>query len=309
MSTLPISPVRFVEDREAGIHKYYRDFEELHGVTEILKSVIFYDKYSGIDQETLLRAANRGTAIHEIIQADLMGTEYIPDPEFKEDTEKALKSWKAFLDGTGLTNLYTPDCVEYLVSVDDIASKIDVVFKHGKSYILADIKTTSTFDEEYLSWQLSVYADFFRTQTGEEVECLMGLWYDRANDSWMAKEVKDKGHDEVAKLIEDWRNEVKRVTETPAPIVEVSRFYKEIEAKINELELQRTAFRSKLMDMMKEYGVKSVKLEGFSATYKEPTTRKTLDAKALKADHPELDFTPYYKTSKVAESILVKIDV
>lgn len=309
MSTLPISPVRFVEDREAGIHKYFRGFDELHGVTEILKEVIFYDKYSGIDQETLMRAANRGTAIHEIVQDYLMGKEHTPDFDFAEDAEKALKSWKAFENGTKLTEILKPDCVEYLVSVEDIASKIDIVFQDEDSFSLADIKTTSVLDEEYLSWQLSVYADMFRIQTGKKVKSLIALWYDRNNDSWMAKEVKDKGHEEVIKLIDDWRKGVKRVVDVPAPVIEVGKLYKDIEVRIKTLEAERNEFRTRLMDMMKEYGVKSVKIEGFLATYKEPTERKTFDAKKFQAEHPDINLSGYYKTSAVAESILVKIDV
>lgn len=307
MSTLPISPVRFIEDRTAGIHKYYKGFTELHGVTEILKEVIFYDKYQGIDSETLKNAANRGTAIHEIVQDYLMGKEHPLVFEFAEDAEKALKSWKRFAEGTGLFDLYKPDSVEYLVSDEkEIASKIDVVFKN-EGYVLADIKTTSRFDEEYLSWQLSVYADLFRMQTGQRIECLLALWYDRTNDSWMAKEVKDKGHEEIVKLIEDWHNGVKRVVDTPAPILEVSKFYRDIELQIANLESQRNDFRTRLMEMMKEYGVKSVKLDGFSATYKEPTERKTFDTKKFQAAHPELDLSDFYKTSKVAESIMVRV--
>ena len=61
--------------------------------------------------------------------------------------------------------------------------------------------------------------------------------------------------------------------------------------------------------MMKEFGVKSVKLDGFSATYKEPTIRKSFDVNAMLAEHPELKeiVDNYYKVSQVAESILIKL--
>lgn len=311
MSTLPISPVRFIEDNEQGIHQYWKGFDQLHGVTEILKDVIFYDKYAGIDEEVLRNAARRGTAIHEIVQAELMNTEYVNSGEFADDAKRALKAWNVFAEGTGLFDIYKPDCVEYLVSDEkEIASKVDVVFKDGKEYVLSDIKTTVKLDEEYLSWQLSVYKYLFERQTGEKVSRLIALWYDRHNNAWMAKEVKDKGADMVEKLIAMWHEGGKMErTELPAPLIEIGEAYKGIELQIKKYEEQRAEFRTKLMDMMKEYGVKSVKLEGFSATYKEPTTRKSFDIKAMIADHPELkEITDnYYKTSAVAESILIKL--
>ena len=311
MSTLPISPVRFIEDNEQGIHQYWKGFDQLHGVTDILKSVIFYDKYSGIDEAVLMNAARRGTAIHEIVQAELMHTEYDNSGEYAEEAEKALKAWQRFSEGTGLFEVYIPDCVEYLVSNEiDVASKVDVVFREGKEFALADIKTTVKLDEEYLSWQLSVYKYLFEKQTGEKVSRLIALWYDRTNGSWMAKEVKDKGAEGVEKLLNDWRNGVKwERTELPAPLIEIGEAYKGIELQIKKFEEQRAEFRTRLMEMMKEYGVKSVKLDGFSATYKEPTERKSFDVKAMLADHPELKeiVDNYYKTSAVAESILIKL--
>ena len=305
---LPVSDVLFVEES----HKYYKGFTELQGVTTILKEVLFYDKYYGIDEDVLRKAAERGTAIHEAIQAELMHTDCQVDAEYGDDASRALKSWKAFDCGAEITNVFKPIAVEYLVSNEiDIASKIDVVMQSGKEYILADIKTTTSLDEDYLSWQLSIYKYLFELQTGYKVSHLLALWYDRANDSWTAKEVKDKGTDEVLKLIDDWHNGVRRenIVELPAPLLEVGKAYQDIELEIKRIEEKRNEFRSRLMEMMKGYGVKSVKLDGFLATYKEPTERKSFDVKAMLKEHPELKeiVDNYYKTSQVAESIMIKI--
>ena len=307
---LPVSDVLFVEES----HKYYKGFTELQGVTTILKEVLFYDKYYGIDEEVLRKAAERGTAIHEIVQSYLMHTKYTEsdNEEIRAEALRALFSWKAFDCGAEITNVFKPIAVEYLVSNNiDIASKIDVVMQSGKEYILADIKTTTSLDEDYLSWQLSIYKYLFELQTGYKVSHLLALWYDRANDSWTAKEVKDKGTEEILKLIEDWHNGIRRekIVELPAPLLEVGKAYQDIELEIKRIEEKRNEFRSRLMEMMKEYGVKSVKLDGFLATYKEPTERKSFDVKAMLKEHPELKeiVDNYYKTSQVAESIMIKI--
>ena len=307
--SLPVSPIRFVEET----HKYYKGFQELHGVTEILKEVIFYDKYFGIDEDVLRKAAERGTAIHEIVQAWLMqDNNYISNGSYIEDAEKALKSWIAFEQGTGLLELYKPIEVEYLVSNDiDVASKIDIVFQDNKEFVLTDIKTTTEFDEDYLRWQLSIYKYLFELQTGFKVSRLLAFWYDRHNDSWSGKEIKYIDTERVLELLDAWHNGERweKKEELPAPLLEIGKAYQSLEIQIKEIETKRAEFRSRLMAMMKEYGIKSVKLDGFLATYKEPTERKSFDLKTMLAEHPELkEITDnYYKTSPVAESILIKV--
>lgn len=319
-TTLPQSRVQFIENRAEGLHAYMLDLEELTGVTTVLKQVLFYDKYNGISEDVLRRAAARGTAIHEAVQAHLLGIPYDPAPdtlEFKAEAARALESWQAYERGSELQTMVETECVEYLVSNEqDIASKIDVVFKNrgGEGYTLADIKTTSEFDEEYLSWQLSIYADFFRQQTGQQVSMLIAMWYNRSRGTWQVIQVKDKGHDAVQSLIDDWRKglqrEVAKVeTQYPAPVIELGQMYRDIENEIKRLTAERDEFRKGLMGLMKENGIKSVELEGFRATYIEPTERRSFDVKKLLALHPELEaeINDCYKTSQVSESIKITI--
>lgn len=319
-TTLPQSKVQFIENRAEGLHAYMLDLEELTGVTTVLKQVLFYDKYNGISEEVLRRAAARGTAIHEAVQAHLLGIPYNPAPdtlEFKTEAARALASWQNYERGSELQTMVETECVEYLVSNEqDIASKVDVVFKNkgGEGYTLADIKTTSEFDEEYLSWQLSIYADFFRQQTGEAVTMLVAMWYNRSRGTWQVIQVKDKGHDAVQSLIDDWRKglqrEVAKVeTQYPAPVIELGQMYRDIENEIKRLTAERDEFRKGLMGLMKENGIKSVELEGFRATYIEPTERRSFDVKKLLALHPELEaeINECYKTSQVSETIKITV--
>lgn len=319
---LPISPVQFIEDRANDRHEYWLGFQQLVGVTEVLKQVIFYDKYTGIDSEVLDRAARRGTAIHEAVQAHLLGMPYEPSPDtedYRLEAMRALQAWINYEQGSDLRAMCQPECVEYLVSNEvDIASKIDVVFKfrsgEKNSYVLADIKTTSEFDEEYLSWQLSIYADFFRQQTGEQVGMLIAMWYNRSQGTWQVIQVKDKGHDEVLSLIEDYRNGLQRevakvVTDYPAPVIQLGQMYRDTENEIKRLTAERDEFRTRLLKLMKDHNIKTVELEGFRATYVEPTERRQFDVNKLLEDHPELKdaISDFYKKSKVSESIKITI--
>ena len=81
--TLTESPVQFIENRQEGLHKYVLDLEELTGVTTILGQVMFRDKYTGIDDAVLRNAADRGTAIHAAVQANMMGVDYELDPDLQ----------------------------------------------------------------------------------------------------------------------------------------------------------------------------------------------------------------------------------
>ena len=72
-------------------------------------------------------------------------------------------------------NNLTPLVNEYLVSdAMSYASSIDIIFD---DLTLADIKTTSRLDMEYLSWQLSIYAHLFEMQNpGLKVPRLLAIW-------------------------------------------------------------------------------------------------------------------------------------
>lgn len=135
----------------------------LSGVTSLLHRTLFADKYNGISAEVLAKAAAYGHNIHEQIElVDTLGV------ESQTPAVQAYLQMKADLNLTTLAN-------EYLVSDEQyIASSIDVVFD---DLTLADVKTTSRLDMEYLSWQLSMYAYLFEMQNpGLKVPRLLAIW-------------------------------------------------------------------------------------------------------------------------------------
>ena len=310
------STVRFVEDRENGVHQYWLGFTELAGVTEILNAVIYRDKYEGIDAEVLRNAADRGTAIHEAIQAREMGDVTLQDPDlydiYRDDVDAALAAWNR-RGGSGMTAY----AAEYLVTNEtDIASKVDLVFGAGEGVVLADIKTTSRLDEEYISWQLSVYKYLFSAMNPDyPVTSLLALWYDRYGQRWQFVEVKDKGSAEVERLIAAWRAgefwglPAPSAADVPAPMLSLAGLYAELEAEIKTATARREEFRERLMQMMKEAGVKTFKADGITVTYKEPTQRISYDVSAFRKLHPECDadWEHCQKVSNVKESLLITV--
>lgn len=307
---LPVSEVRFID--ENGRHEYRLGFDELTGVTGVLKATIFKDKYAGIDEATLINAARRGTAIHEAVQQYEMEGVFTPfsiDTDYIAEAQQAFASW---LKDRKKHDFRTVD-VEYLVTNNvDIASKIDMVMQSSDGrIILGDIKTTSKLDKDYLSWQLSFYKYFFEDMTGMEVSDLIGLWYDRYKNKWTFAPIKVRSREDIDKLIEDWRNgtEVASVSSTlPAPLVDLGQMYAEMERAVKEATAKRDEFRSRMLDAMKEAGVKTFEAEGFRVTYVEPSTRQTFNKDKALEIHPDLaDVEGIWKTSTTAESIKITL--
>lgn len=144
-------------------HTYNFLGQLLSGVTGLLHRTLFADKYKGIDASVLAKAAEYGHNIHEQIElVDTLGV--ISDTP----AVKAYLKMKADLNLATLAN-------EYLVSDEMyLASSIDIIFN---DLTLADVKTTSRLDMEYLSWQLSMYAYLFEMQNhGLKVPRLLAIW-------------------------------------------------------------------------------------------------------------------------------------
>lgn len=153
------SPVVFDE----LAHTYHLMGAQLSGITSLLHRTLFAGKYNGISKKVLDKAAGYGHNIHEQIElVDSLGV--VSD-------HPSVQAYCRMKENYNLITL----CNEYLVS-DEIAyaSSIDIVFS---DYTLADIKTTSKLDMEYLSWQLSIYAYLFEMQNpGLKVPRLLAIW-------------------------------------------------------------------------------------------------------------------------------------
>ena len=295
MITLNQSPVIFNELD----HTYTLDGKSLNGVTSILNRQLFADKYSGISDEVLNKAAEYGKGVHETIELyDSLG--------IGED-EDAVKSYIKLCQKEGLTRLDN----EYLISDNDyVASSIDVVFDDCS---LADIKTTSHLDEEYVSWQLSIYAYLFEMQNPDlQANRLLAIWLPKARyGKPKVVEVSRKPVSEVIRLIEADKAGQQYVPSVAASteitiandvVQEVIR----IERELKELKDKQTELREGLLKQMQDHNIKSFKTDGLSLTRKLATTKTSLDSKMLQEKYPDI-YNECLKTSEVKESLLIKI--
>ena len=278
------SQLRFFKEA----HEYLRIDEDFtakrySGVTSILSQVLFPAKYKDVDEDVLARAAARGTRIHELCQA----TDTIPTDRREGDEQYAPEV--ANYELIKVSNDITMIANEYLVSRDDwgIASQIDCVDSEGNLY---DIKTTYRLDTEYVSWQLSFYAEMFEAQNPAlKAGKLYAIWL-RGTESKLV-EVPRKTPEQIEQVIKAWQA---GETLTSADgddidrLVAIEEQIAILKDSLSELETKRTQALEPIQAKMVEDGVKSVDSPRIKITLVADSTSTRFDSKRFKADHSDL---------------------
>lgn len=275
---------------------------QLSGITSMLSRQLFADKYDGIPEDVLRRAAEYGSNVHERIELhDALGTE-TDDPIITE--YERLKAER------GLTTVAN----EYLVSDGEhVASSIDIVFDGPD---LCDTKTTSKLDREYLSWQLSCYAYLFERQNpGLKVRRLFALWLPKPQYGQPAMvEVERKPDSEIAALIAADKAGEQFVPSTAPAVMEDKLAIPQqaidevvgIERELKALKAKKEALQAGFMELMQQAGLKSWKCDSLSLTVKAASVRTTIDAKKLKEEYPAV-YDACVQTTQVKESLTIKV--
>lgn len=301
MIELKQSDVVFYENT----HTYFTpDGKRLSGVTSLLSRQLFQHKYDGIPKQTLEMAARRGSELHEAI-------EFLDSIGGTADTEELqwYEKMKAELNLTPLAN-------EYLVSDNDsIASSIDMVYA---DLTIADAKTTSRLDKEYLSWQLSIYAYLFEMQNpGLKVKRLLAFWFpkpvygkksvveiQRIDDSLVRELILA---DKEGRQFVLPNSLVKSESQMSLPgsesaieeVCNIIKNMKEAESRVKQL-------KEGLLSLMRENGCKSFVNDMLSLTRVEERVQNKFDAKAFERDYPDL-YKQYLSETKVKESLTIKL--
>lgn len=147
-------------------HTYLVDGVIVPSITQCLKFK-FGNKYASVDKDTLQRAADRGTEVHKAIE------DYC-----KSDAESDLqevRNFKFLQKHYGFEVLANEIPVILFDDEPILAGRLDMVVRIDDKTGLADIKTTSTLDKEYLGYQLNLYRIAYQQSYGEEIQFLKGL--------------------------------------------------------------------------------------------------------------------------------------
>jgi hypothetical protein len=148
-------------------HTYIVDGVIVPSVTQIL-GVKFGNKYAGVNRSTLERAANRGTAIHKAIENFCKYGE--------DDGAKEVHNFNFLKKRYGFNVLENETPI--IISKDDTpiaAGRLDLILDIKGDTAIADIKTTSVLDKEYLAYQLNLYRIGYMQSYGRNVSELYGV--------------------------------------------------------------------------------------------------------------------------------------
>ena len=298
MITLQESGIRF--DKEQ--HRYFLGVAELSGITGFLKKHVFPNKYQDIPQWILDRAASNGTLIHESIELLDGG---FPPAEMSDE----LKSYQRIKKENNLTTVAN----EYIVTdKEHFASGIDLVLTNDKEeIILADIKTTSVLDKEYVSWQLSIYAYLFEMQNPSlKANKLFVIWL-RGDKSEYA-EVERIDTEIIKDLLQcevDGKQFVnplaKPEADVPVAIENAEYSVYTLVTQLKELNEKKKQLSEGLLKLMQENDVKSYKGQYITLSRKAASQREDVDKKKLKEQYPDI-YEACVKTTEIKESLQIR---
>ena len=271
---IPVCGVAF----EKESHTYTLNGKVLSGITSVIGKYVCPNKYKDVPQDVLNKAAARGSYIHELCGAIVDG--FIPsDPSeeqaaFMAESERIGKHWIA-------SEWLLTDCENFATAADLVADDCS----------LGDIKTTATLDKEYLSWQLSIEAEFLERENPKlHVPALWGLHI--RNGKCVAVEIERKPSEAVWSLIkaaandEPWENPCKKEEPEVANVEEIVTLCNRIaaaEADVKELKAKRDALLAPIYEDMASKSVDKWTVTGkFTLFKRSGAVRKTCDFDKLR---------------------------
>ena len=149
-------------------HTYIFNGVILPSITQILK-VKFGNKYLGVSNSTLERAANLGTEVHKAIED--YETKGIENIELKE-----LRNYVFLKVRNNFKCLKNEVPIVLFLDDKPVASgRVDLILEQNGQVGIADIKRTSTFDKEYVAYQTNLYRIGYQQTYGEDITFLRGL--------------------------------------------------------------------------------------------------------------------------------------
>lgn len=275
-------------------HTYTLDGKRLSGITERIRTRIFPDEYKYVPEQVLQRAAQRGSIVHQAVEVyDTLG--------FDTEGVGELETYKELAKDFDFMRQHVAS--EYLV--DDgrkYASCIDKVYSDGSGgVILADIKTTSSLNVEYVSWQLSVYKYLFGLLNPSiQVTGGYAIWL-RGNRG-KVRPVPFKNDDDVERLLYD-------DDFTPAKdesVAALAAIVADLKGEADEAGKAYEMAKQELYDKMREGNMMKYENELVSISCMPPSERVSLDQRLLRDQMPDI-YQKYSRTTQSSGGIRVTL--
>jgi hypothetical protein len=149
-------------------HTYIYDGVILPSITQILKSK-FGNKYSGVDEKVLQKAAQKGTAVHQAI-------EDYEKRNIENDECQELRNYKFLKKQFGFNCLDNEVPIVLFFNDEPVAAgRVDLILEDNGEVGIADIKRTSVFDKEYVAFQTNLYRIGYQQSYGTKITFLRGI--------------------------------------------------------------------------------------------------------------------------------------
>ena len=305
-----------IELKDSGVlfnkeqHEYWLGEKQLSGITGMLQRRLFPDEFNNVPEEAIKEAARYGTEVHEGIE--------LFDSSWINDSTQEVSDYIELCQENGLVH----ERSEYTVTDgENWASNIDKVYRSSDDvFSLGDIKTYGTMTPEKLEkarWQLSIYAYFFKLQNKEAKVDRLFILHIRN------KAKQDGTFDHICNIlpIERIPSDIcKELLDTdlqgkqfvnPYSIPDKYRrqenYIRQLIQTKDDVEEKLKILKSEILEDMESMGVKTWDTGTMRLTRKLSTTRLSFNATQFKADHPELDYSPYERTSNVSGSLFIAV--
>ena len=270
-------------------------------VTELLHKHGLAPSYKGMSKSELEKYAERGREVHKDIENAVKIAGYKPTTKqgeqfiewARENVETAEAEFKLAYNYNGMVLAGTADLIGFL--------------KDGKPFV-SDNKYTSTFQREYVSWQVSVLdymarhisgtlnGQVFKWAGAEKFFC---LHFDTSKEGDLdCKELQKIPDEEIERL---FQCEYEGKIYTKAMLVinngelqqqwcDLEKVFAEKEREYKALKKQRDDFREKLCKLFEEQGVYNWESPNgtIKATYVLPYGTMKLDEKLVKEKYPNV---------------------
>ena len=282
-------------------HTYTQDGRLLLSVTEVIKRYVFPDLYSNVPEEVLAKAAERGTATHAIIER------YITDSLTDEDYLEHKDDIDAFLNEITKMHLFMAQSERIISDGELLAGTIDIIGMYnngiGERLMIADIKTTSKLNIEYLQWQLSLYSYLMCKANGKEYIAndspdLYGIHL-RDGKCKIVK-IEQLPFEAIESLLDAIRNNVqpedwKKPQSNLLNVKELTEQYRaafakraELQEKVKELDEEIESCLAGIKQEFLRIGTYKESFDDVEISLPTDTIRRTFDKAAFAKRHPEL---------------------
>lgn len=284
------------------LHEYYtEDGTTLIGVTGLLHKHGLAPDMSAIPQDVLNKAAERGTAIHAMLEDYDNGKAVVEDENIKAYKELNL----------------SVHCSEYMVSDGEtVATFIDKVLEDCS---LVDVKTWASVDsarKRYVTWQQSVCAYLFEMQNPSKK--VPHIYMARVRDGKAELVELNRIPDDCVKALIEAEKNGEKYEDNSIPdagiviqedgvaiLSQVLTTIAEYQAYVKSLEEKAKELKTKLYDYMVENRLDEMKCDAGMFSIKTGYTRISIDTERLKTEKPEI-YQDYIKKTEVKSSLIFK---